>query len=81
MFLAPDDLTNNKLADRVGCNQAMVVKRRKRFIERGLDALPDYPRPGTPRSITDDDAEAVIVHPLEAKPTDAMHWSTHDLSA
>src|SRR4029078_13367730 len=67
--------------DKVGCNQATVVKWRKRFIERGLDGLPDDPRPGTPRSITDDDVEAVIVRTLEDKPTHATHWSTRDLAA
>ena len=73
--------SNNEVADKVGCNQATVVKWRKRFIERGLDGLPDDPRPGTPRSITDDDVEAVIVRTLEDKPTDATHWSTRDLAA
>ena len=73
--------SNNEVADKVGCNQATVVKRRKRFIERGLDGLPDDPRPGTPRSITDDDVEALIVRTLEDKPTDATHWSTRDLAA
>ena len=53
----------------------------QRFIERGLDGLPDDPRPGAPRSISDDDVEAVIVRTLEDKPTDATHWSTRDLAA
>ena len=59
------------VADNVGCNQATVVNWRKRFIERGLDGLADDPRPGPPRSISDDDVEAVIVRTLEDKPTDA----------
>lgn len=74
---AADGLSNNE----VGCNQATVVKWRKRFIERGLDGLPDDPRPGAPRSISDDDVEAVIVATLEDKPTPATHWSTRDLAA
>lgn len=49
--------------------------------ERGLDGLPDDPHPGAPRSITDDDVEAVIVRTLEDRPTDATHWSTRDLAA
>ena len=81
MLLAADGLSNNEVADKVGCNQATVVKWRKRFIERGLDGLPDDPRPGAPRSISDDDVEAVIVRTLEDKPTDATHWSTRDLAA
>ena len=59
-----DGLSNNEVADKVGCNQATVVKWRKRFIERGLDGLVDDPRPGAPRTITDDDVEAVIVRTL-----------------
>ena len=51
VLLAADGLSNNEVADKVGCNQATVVKWRKRFIERGLDGLPDDPRPGAPRSI------------------------------
>ena len=81
VLLAADGLSNNEVADKVGCNQATVVKWRKRFIERGLDGLPDDPRPGAPRSITDDDVEAVIVRTLEEQPTDATHWSTRDLAA
>jgi transposase len=81
VLLAADGLSNNEVADKVGCNQATVVKWRQRFIERGLDGLPDDPRPGAPRSITDDDVEAVIVCTLEDKPTDATHWSTRDLAA
>jgi hypothetical protein len=46
-----------------------------------LDCLPDDPRPGTPRSITDDDVEAVIVRTLDDKPIDATHWSTGDLAS
>ena len=49
-------------------NQATVVKWRKRFLGGGLDGLVDEPRPGAPRTITDDDVEAVIVRTLEDKP-------------
>ena len=81
VLLAADGLSNNEVADKVGCNQATVVKWRKRFVERGLDGLPDDPRPGAPRSISDDDVEAVIVRTLEDRPADATHWSTRDLAA
>src|SRR5918995_750050 len=81
VLLAADGLSNKEVADKVGCNQATVVKWRKRFIEHGLEGLPDDPRPGAPRSITDDDVEAVIVRTLEDRPTDATQWSTRDLAA
>lgn len=80
VLLAADGLSNVMVADKVGVNQATVVKWRKRFIERRLDGLVDEPRPGAPRTIGDDDVERVIVTTLEVKPVDATHWSTRDLA-
>ena len=71
---------NVTVAEKLGVNQATVGKWRRRFLERRLDGLVDEPRPGAPRTITDDDVEAVIVRTLEDKPTDATHWSTRDLA-
>jgi len=78
--LAADGLNNNVVADKVGCNQATVVKWRKRYVERGVDGLIDEPRPGAPRTISDEAVEAVVVRTLEETPTDATHWSTRDLA-
>jgi transposase len=80
VLLAADGLSNVAVADKVGVNQATVVKWRRRFSERRLDGLVDEPRPGAPRTISDDDVERVIVRTLEEKPTDATHWSTRDLA-
>ena len=80
VLLAADGLANNVVADKVGVNQATVVKWRKRFIERRLDGLVDEPRPGAPRTISDGDVERVIVRTLEDRPADATHWSTRDLA-
>jgi transposase len=73
--------TNLAVAAKLDVNQATVSKWRRRFIERRLDGLVDEPRPGAPRTISDDDVERVIVRTLEDKPTDATHWSTRDLAA
>jgi transposase len=80
VLLAGDGLNNNVVADKVGVNQATVVKWRKRYVEGGVDGLIDEPRPGAPRTITDADVEAVVVRTLEETPTDATHWSTRDLA-
>jgi transposase len=71
---------NAVVAERVGVHAATVSKWRKRFIERRLDGLVDEPRPGAPRSITDDDVERVVVKTLEDTPADATHWSSRDLA-
>jgi transposase len=80
VLLAAEGMSNVAVAERVGVNQATVVKWRKRFLAGRLDGLVDEPRPGAPRSISDADVEAVIVRTLEDTPPDATHWSTRDLA-
>jgi transposase len=71
---------SKEIAARLGCNPNTVGRWRGRFAERGLDGLHDEPRPGKPRSITDDDVERVIVKTLEEQPGDATHWSTRSMA-
>ena len=75
-----DGATNKAVAADLGVNQATVGKWRQRFVARRLDGLSDDPRPGAPRTITDDDVERVIVTTLEETPTDATHWSTRSMA-
>ena len=72
--------TNGQVAERLGLDPATVGKWRRRFVERRLDGLHDEPRPGVPRTITDDDVERVVVKTLEETPTDATHWSTRSMA-
>jgi hypothetical protein len=46
---------------------------RVQFAQRGIDGLHDEPRPGKPRSISDEDVERVIVKTLEQQPANATH--------
>jgi transposase len=68
------------IAARLGCNESTVGRWRGRFARRGLDGLHDEPRPGKPRSISDDDVERVIVKTLEEQPVGATHWSTRSMA-
>jgi transposase len=67
---------NNEIAERLGVHRGTVGMWRARFLAERLDGLYDEPRPGAPRSISDDDVERVIVKTLEDTPADATHWST-----
>jgi transposase len=71
---------NNEVAARLGLDRATVGKWRKRFLVNRLEGLHDEPRPGTPRTISDDHVEAVIVKTLEETPADATHWSTRSMA-
>jgi transposase len=53
--------SNIEVADRLGVNRLTVGKWRSRFVTDRLDGLHDEPRPGSPRTIGDDDVERVIV--------------------
>ncbi len=68
------------IAARLGCTDSTVGKWRVRFAERRIDGLHDEPRPGKPRTISDDDVERVIVKTLEETPANATHWSTRSMA-
>lgn len=71
---------NKTVAKRLRVAPATVGKWRARFIRDRLEGLYDEPRPGTPRSITDDQIEDVIVRTLETTPRGATHWSTRSMA-
>ena len=77
---ADPGVTNQAVAAALGVNQVTVGKWRSRFIVKRLDGLVDEPRPGSPRTVTDDAVETVIVKTLQEKPTDATHWSTRSMA-
>ena len=56
---------NAQVAVDIGVWPQTVGVWRRRFIERWLDGLVDEPRPAGPRTITDEQVEAVLVATLE----------------
>lgn len=80
VLAASEGLTNGEIASEVSLARATVGKWRRRFAELRLDGLIDEPRPGRPRSISDEDVERVITKTLEESPKDATHWSTRSLA-
>ncbi|MGN6171295.1 MAG: IS630 family transposase [Solirubrobacteraceae bacterium] len=81
VLAAADGESSLEIARRLGCHKSTVGKWRGRFAGRGFDGLHDEPRPGKPRSISDDRIERVIVKTLEEQPPDATHWSTRSMAS
>jgi transposase len=73
--------SNKQVAAELGVSQQMVCKWRQRFVAARLDGLVDEPRPGAPRTITDEAIEELIVATLERQPKDATHWSRASMAA
>jgi transposase len=75
-----EGLTNVAVASKVRTSNVTVGKWRRRFIEQRVAGLYDEPRPGAPRTISDDDVEEIVVKTLESKPKGRTHWSTRKMA-
>ena len=81
VLAAADGLGNTAIADKLDIHVSSARKWRSRFVADRLEGLLDEPRPGRPRTVSDDQVEAVITRTLETTPTTATHWSTRSLAA
>lgn len=76
-----DGLPNRAVAAQLAVSSNCVCKWRERFRVRRLAGLSDEPRPGVPRTVTDDRVVEVITRTLEAPPSTRTEWSTRSLGA
>ena len=72
---------NTMVAEDLDLGRGTVAKWRSRFLVDRLDGLLDEPRPGRPRTVTDEQVEQVVTATLESTPRNATHWSTRSLAA
>ena len=81
VLAAADGGSNTEIAARLGLARTTVTTWRNRFAEQRLDGLLDEPRPGRPRTVSDEQVEELITATLETAPKDATHWSTRAMAA
>src|SRR5215210_2455017 len=74
------ELSDDERAQWLEIARPTATRWRSRFAEHRLDGLLDEPRPGRPRTITDEKVEAVIIKTLQTTPKDATHWSTRSMA-
>src|SRR5215213_3993647 len=77
VLLAAEGLKNTEIAAELGITRASCE-----VAGAGcrMDGLTDEPRPGRPRTVTDDKVEEVIVKTLETTPKEATHWSMRSMA-
>jgi transposase len=72
--------SNKDVAARLGSTPHAVGRWRARFAEHRIAGLGDMPRPGGPRSVTDEQVAALVSKTLESTPKNATHWSTRSMA-
>lgn len=75
VLAAAEGLSNTEIAKQMACSYPTAQKWRRRFAASRIDGLLDAPRPGKPRSISDQKVEDVLTKTLESPPTNRTHWS------
>jgi transposase len=81
VLLAAAGLSNLAITERLGIARMTAATWRRRFAERRLDGLADEPRPGTPRTVTDEKVAAVVTATLETLPAGGRtHWSSRGMA-
>jgi len=77
---AADGDSNVQIAETLGLSKPTVGTWRKRYLTQRLQGLYDEPRPGGPRSISDEKVAALIRKTLRTKPKDATHWTCRSIA-
>ncbi|MFF8690563.1 IS630 family transposase, partial [Streptomyces sp. NPDC015232] len=72
--------SNKDVAARLGSTPHAVGRWRSRFVQYRVAGLGDMPRPGGPRTVTDEQVAAVVTKTLESTPKNATHWSTRSMA-
>jgi transposase len=80
VLASADGEPNGRIAARLRLTPQTVGKWRARYVAQGLDGLLDEPRPGTPRTVSDEQVDRVLTMTLETRPADATHWSTREMA-
>jgi len=80
ILLSNTGLPTIAVAKELRVTSATVSKWRQRFLKRRLGGLMDEPRPGAPRTVTDEAVDRIVAMTLESTPPRATHWSVRTMS-
>ncbi len=80
VLLAAQGATNLAIAERLHITRVTAAVWRRRFAEKRLDGLRDDPRPGAPRTVTDQKVAEVVTATLGRLPAGRTHWSSRGMA-
>ena len=75
-----DGVAPAEVAQELGVTKATVTKWCRRFLERGPEGLRDQPRPGVPRSISDEQVDEVIAATVQRQPPSGSWWTIRSMA-
>lgn len=75
LLKANDGLTDDQIAAALDCGVATVERTRKRFVEAGLGALDERPRPGARPKLTGKQQAHLIAIACSKVPEGHTHWT------
>jgi transposase len=75
LLKAADGLPDDQIAAALDCGVATVERTRKRFVEAGLSALDERPRPGARPKLTGKQKAHVIAVACSKAPEGHTHWT------
>jgi len=81
VLLAADGHSNTAIGDQLRLSKPTVGTWRQRYLTQRVQGLYDEPRPGGPRSISDEDVAVLLRKTLKTKPKDGTHWTCRALAA
>jgi putative transposase len=81
VLLAAAGSSNTVIAEQLGLSNPTVGIWRKRYRTQRLQGLYDEPRPGGPRSVSDEQVASLIRKTLKTKPKAATHWTCRSIAA
>jgi transposase len=75
-----DGRAGTAIAEKFGTSVQTVSKWRRRYAAYRFAGLTDAPRPGRPRSVSDEQVQSLIERTRKTKPKQATHWSVRTMS-
>jgi transposase len=80
LLKAADGWEDQAIATALSVGRATVERLRQRFVEEGLGALADHPRPGMPPKLAVQAAARLSAEACSAAPEGRQRWTLHLLA-